>query len=1137
MPGRGGLRRIAAVGLSAAALLSGTGAPAWSVEVNLGPYNARFLEGGVGLERDLAADSFALTTNAAFTLSGWVRPDRIQPGKIVIAAIGDPRQACRCLALADGRLSLGDASAAQPLRAGAWQFVAAVSDGRTLSLFVGGRLVASAPAGRLATAPKLALAPVVETGHFGGALVGFTLARGAMSAAGIRSLATARPDFDLVVMQEVGVGWPVQVKAWTGLQVPQDPWTLPTAKAAFDKPVAKPIPSDPSLAPLGTARWAVNGWRLAEGPQVKADGASLSRPGYDDRAWHPATVPGTVLQTLIDRGVYPDPSRGLNNLAIPERLARQHYWYRTRIDLPPLAAGRSRTLLFKGINYAAEIWLNGERIGDIKGAFIRGRYDVTAKLRPGANYLAVRISPPPHPGIPHEESIAAGPGENGGRVALDGPTFAASEGWDWIPGVRDREAGLWQGVELVETGVLRILDPKIVTDLPLPRTDSAEVTIEIPVENVSSAPVEAAIAARFGDVRVAKTVTVAPGTSLVRFAPAEFPALVLRNPQLWWPNGYGEPNLYDLDLSLEVGGVRSDGRSLRFGVREVSYDLSLFDSAGKLRRVNVSYTDGLKRGEQLVDVRHEAIKRSPMGWVESLTAAGETSPAVRDVEATSPYPHLAIRVNGVKIAARGGSWGMDDFLKRVSRARLEPYFRLHREANVNIIRNWMGTNTEPEFYDLADEYGIMVLNDFWDSTQNFQLEAEDPALFVANARDTISRYRNHASIILWFGRNEGVPQPVLNEGLAAAAAELDGTRWFTGSSNEVNLQGSGLYNYRPPVGYFTDLANGFSVETGSPSLATLEAIEAMIPEQDRWPISDSLAYHDWHFGGNGDVKSFMETLERQFGAPTSLEDFERKAQMMNFVTYRAIFEGMGAHLWTKNMGRLLWMTHPSWPSNHWQIYSSDYDTHASYYGVKHAGEPIHVQMNLPDFVLAVVNTTREARPGLRLEARVYGLDNRLLLSRDDRVESPANQTSSGPPLALQPLLDREGLVLVKLRLADERGETVSENFYWQGKDDASYRRLGTLSPQALTASARLAGQRVSVNLANRAGQAVLAAKLTLLDAKGERILPAYYSDNYISLLPGEKRDVSIDIPAGTAIPARIGLRGWNVVQQEIAVSK
>jgi hypothetical protein len=178
----------------------------------------------------------------------------------------------------------------------------------------------------------------------------------------------------------------------------------------------------------------------------------------------------------------------------------------------------------------------------------------------------------------------------------------------------------------------------------------------------------------------------------------------------------------------------------------------------------------------------------------------------------------------------------------------------------------------------------------------FSARAQDPALFLANARDVISRYRNHPSIAVWFGRNEGVPQPIINEGLADLVATLDGTRYYTGSSNSVNLQGSGPYNYRPPEQYFTGLARGFSVEVGTPSLATLESLRASIPPADRWPLSDTYAYHDWHFGGNGDVASFMAALAEQYGAGTSLEDFERKAQIMDYVSYRAIFEGFAAHL-------------------------------------------------------------------------------------------------------------------------------------------------------------------------------------------------------------------------------------------------
>ena len=781
-------------------------------------------------------------------------------------------------------------------------------------------------------------------------------------------------------------------------------------------------------------------------------------------------------------------------------------------------------------------------MGDIRGAFTRGVFNVTGRLRPGRNnVLLVRVSPPPHPGIPHEQSIAAGPGENGGNLALDGPTFIAAEGWDWIPGIRDRNTGIWQDVELTASGPLRLLDPHVVTRLPLPRTDTADVSIAVTVENRASSAVRATLLARFDSVAVEKRVVLQPGITQVRLDPREFPQLHLVAPRLWWPNGYGAANLYRLEISAFANDAPSDMLALKFGVRELTYELSLFDSEGRLRRVEVDPTAGTALGQQLIDVRHQAIKRTPQGWAESLTAAGETSAAVRPVANDSLTPYLAIRVNGVPIAARGGSWGMDDARKRVSRARLEPYFKLHREAHLNIIRNWLGQNTEDVFYDLADEYGLLVLNDFWVSTQDFQVEPQDPALFLANARDVISRYRNHPSIAVWFGRNEGVPQPIINEGLADLVGSLDGTRYYTGSSNRVNLQDSGPYNYRPPEQYFTDLAQGFSVEVGTPSLSTLESVRASIPEADRWPLSDTYAYHDWHFGGNGDVATFMAALALQYGAAKNLEDFERKAQLMNYVSYRAIFEGFQAHLWTKNSGRLLWMTHPSWPSNSWQMYSSDYDTAAAYYAVKKACEPLHAQLDLSDLSLTVVNTTLAPQRHLTLRTRVISLDNRTLAERVDAANVPANSILTLPRLDLAKVLAREGLVLVKLTLVDSTGATRSQNLYWQGTDAASQRRLVDLVPQPIdvAAHARPIDREMGVDviLANKGSEPALGIKITLLDQNSQRVLPIYYDDNYIALLPGETRRIHVVCPVESGRCARVALRGWNAEPREIVIGQ
>jgi hypothetical protein len=1112
---------------------------------NSGPYNLTFLEGGIGMSRPLAADNPTLAADASWSITGWLRPTIGQSGDVIVAAVGDTDiTSCRCLMLHDGKLQIRaggfEVSAPQPMQPGNWYALAATYDGQSLRLYVDGQPVGTRQVTKQlpAVSPTLALAPTASDPdqHFGGSVAQFQLASGVVTAERVQHLYSTRPEFSLVIFQNVGAGWPFQEHAWRGLLVPQDPWTLPRSNTPPARPVAVPETPGAPLQSSGDNAWAVGAWRMVEAPKVTATGAELSAAQFDATSWYSAVVPGTVLTTLIARGVYPDPTYGLNNMAIPESLNKQDYWYRTTFDTPTGADRRRFTLTFNGINYSAEVWLNGTRLGEIKGAFARGAFDVTEQLKPRQpNTLAVRVSPPPHPGIPHEESIAAGPGGNGGSLALDGPTFIASEGWDWIPGIRDRNTGIWQDIQLKATGAIRLLDPHIVTHLPLPKTDQADISIEVAVENHHSTPTPVTVQASVEGMTVETAITLPPGTTTVALTPD----LRINKPRLWWPNGYGSPDLYTMTLSVAENSKPSDTRSVRFGIRQLTYELSLFDHQGKLRRVEVDPTAGSARGETLVDVRHEAIKKTANGWAESLTAAGETSPAVRDIPTKSLAPYLTIRVNGVPIAVRGGSWGTDDLLKRVSRERLEPYFRLHQAANLNIIRNWLGQNTEEVFYDLADEYGLLVLNDFWASTQDFQLEPEDPQLFLANARETVLRFRNHPSIALWFGRNEGVPQPVINEGLADLIARLDGTRHYTGSSNSVNLQGSGPYNYRPPVQYFTELARGFSVEVGTPSLATLESIEAMVPAADRWPISDTLAYHDWHYGGNGDVASFMSALEQQLGAPTSLPDFERKAQMLNYVAYRAVFEGFQAHLWTQNSGRLLWMTHPAWPSNHWEIYSSDYDTQASYYGVKSACEPLHAQMNLPDYSLAVVNTTRAAHRDLTLTSRVFALDGRLLARRASRVSAPANATQTLPPLNLAPTLASEDLVLVALTLDDAHGKRLSENIYWQGRDDPSQRKLNSLAPQKLAVTTqtvpRGAQTVVSVTLENEGTVPALATKLTVVDADGKRVLPVLYSDNYVSLLPHEPREVEILCPQGGQC-SNIQVRGWNVVPASVHIN-
>jgi len=1138
-----------------------------------GPFNGAFLPDGDGLRKKLGRNDSVLRADSPWSLSCWVKTAEAVKAPSLVAGVGDPTEEYpRYLALDDGQVLLwmgkdNRLAGAAPLTAGTWHFLAATFDGEEFRLYSDGREVASGKLDLGSVSPVLQMAPHSSSQssnwqHFGGKIASLNLLRRALSGDEVKQLNRAAENFSLVEFEEGSKPWYVQTRAQAGYRAPQDGMSMPRSKAAFSHPTAQPAPAQRNpLEPKGENQWILSdGWSMAAAPTVDAPGEAISQPGFRAKQWLAATVPGTALTTMIDRGVYPDPDYGLNNLAIPESLNKQDYWYRVEFKAPKDVSGRRLALTFQGINYQAAVWLNGQSLGTITGAFIRGVFDVSGVVKADAtNALAVRVSPSPHPGIPQEQSLAGGPGENGGLMCLDGPTFVATEGWDWIPAVRDRDTGIWQPVTLTATSAVKIGDAQVVTKLPLPDTSAAEVEITVPLENLSSSPVHGMLKASFDETVVTKDVILGPGKSSVQLTSSEFAQLKVQHPRLWWPNGYGKQELYELKMSFSEGGHESDAKQARFGIREISYELSLLDSAGHLRRLEYSPTAGRAAGQPVVDASHEGMREIPpaepfpstfpaewregwKSWVASLVPGGELSPSVRMLEDTRSSPYLVIKVNGVRIACRGGSWGMDDSRKRVSRERLEPYFRLHRDANLNIIRNWVGQSTEEVFYDLADEYGLLVWNDFWESTQNYNVEAQDPVLFLDNARDTILRFRNHPSIALWCGRNEGVPQPILNQGLAELVRTLDGTRYYSPSSNQINLQNSGPYKYSDPVLYYTSLNRGFSVETGTPSFSTLESFRAWIPKEDQWPISDDWAYHDWHQSGNGDMAPFMEQMQAEFGAPVSLEDFERKAQMLNYVDHRAIFEGMNAHLWTPNSGRMLWMTQPAWPSNTWQILSSDYDTQASFYGVKKACEPVHVQLDLSTYGVAVVNTSTRSLTDLVVSASVYSLENKLLLHREDKRDANADSVTDGFKLELAPWLSADGVVLVKLELRNSTGEMVSENFYWLGAEAASYRPLNRLPAASLsiTAEAVRAGAsiHVRVELRNTGKVVSLANKLTLFNAgDGSRILPAYFSDNYLSLLPGEDQKIDIEYPAKSGNgAARLEIRGWNVALQTVPVT-
>src|SRR5271155_2566799 len=494
-----------------------------------GPYNAVFLPDGEGLKKPLNEHDSVLLASSPWTLYCWIRPDETLQGPTLIVGIGTiADEYSRYIGIERGNLLLrigqdNSFESEVDLRPREWHLIAATFDGSEYNLYNGGGVAGAGKLDLGSVSPVLQMAPAAQPGpnarHFGGNIASLTLLRRALDPKEIAQLAQQPPNFELIEFEEGSKPWPVQTRGQAGYRAPQDPSTMPVSKAPFSKPVARSLPpSRESLRASGENEWTLAaGWMLTPAPEVKATGAEMSQPGFGMRDshvkdWWPATMPGTVLTTMVDRGVYPDPDYGLNNLAIPESLNKQDYWYRTEFKAPANLAGRHLTLTFQGINYAAAVWLNGHSLGAIKGAFIRGVFDVTGILKPGqTNALAVRISPPPHPGIPQEQSIKGGPGENGGIMCLDGPTFVATEGWDWIPAIRDRDTGIWQPVTLTATGTIKIGDPQVVTSLPLPDTSRADVEITVPLENLSSSPVSGTLKASFAEIVVVKQVTLAPG--------------------------------------------------------------------------------------------------------------------------------------------------------------------------------------------------------------------------------------------------------------------------------------------------------------------------------------------------------------------------------------------------------------------------------------------------------------------------------------------------------------------------------------------------------------------------------------------------------------------------------------------------
>lgn len=840
------------------------------------------------------------------------------------------------------------------------------------------------------------------------------------------------------------------------------------------------------------------GWYKQNSACQPTEGETLSRNGYEAKGWYKATVPGTVLTTLVDNGVYPEPTYGENNRpeVIPESLNRRDWWYRTKVTVPESFKDKTVWLNFDGINYQAEVWVNGRIAGRMTGAFKRASFDLArCDAKAGKDVtIAVRISPQPTVGVPSEHTMGTTGGPCGGVARLDGPTFGCSVGWDWLSGVRDREAGLWRKVTLTATGDAKLLDPQVVTDLPdLPKLDTATVTVKVPVRNLTEKALDGTLTVAFDDVKVEKKVALgAYETATVAFTPAEFAALTVKNPKLWWPNGLGEPALHGLKLSLKVGGQASDAKDVTFGMRKFSY-----------------FTEGKS--------------------------------------------NFALSVNGVRVFMRGGNWGLDEMLKRVRAARIDDQVRLHREGNFNMIRDWGGMSMSDELAAACDKYGILLWEDFW------QFNSIDPVntdLYFAHVRDSVLRLRNHASLVLWCSRNEATPPKYLDDEMRHLLMEVDPTRHYqSNSGGGYGFNSGGPYDWTPParLSRFIEDPNWnrnetFKTEIGGVSIPTIESIMTMFPAEDCDGFTDAWGEHNICAAGGRKYPRYMKT---RYGEIRNFPDFVRKAQLMNYEMHRAIYEGRIGRMFEPMEGALLWMSIPAHPSFIWQAMSYDLDVHGTYFGIKKACETRHAFFNESENggIVQVVNHDKTPFTG-SVKLTVYNLDATVAGEQTFPVRLGAVEKAKLGDVAWPANLSK--VHFLKLALTDADGKPVSDNFYWHNRacnpadrkdlrDDnrlVSYddlKDLDTLPQVTLEARARTAekdGQvLVAVELKNPSKAMAVMAHLQLRGQKsGLRVLPTTYSDNYISLVPGETKRVLVSCRKeqlkGEA--PFVTVDGWNV---------
>ena len=790
---------------------------------------------------------------------------------------------------------------------------------------------------------------------------------------------------------------------------------------------------------------------------VLGSGWQLSRTGGPEQC--KASVPSTVAGSLEEAGFFGDDLLVGRNYERADKSIFDSEWvYSTRFKT---RRGAHTELVFDGLNYYADIFLNGTQIASSDttyGVFIRRSYDVTRLLK-RCNTLEVKLK-------------RAQPGDlNIGFV-------------DWNPRPLDESMGIVRPVTLHTTGAVSIEDVYVVPKLEVPSLAQADLDVRVTVRNLEARPVDAVLVLDLEDAGTARIpVRLAAGeTKAVLLTPSEAAILHLDRPRVWWSHDLGTPELYALKVRAEADGRISDRKELSFGVRSIESRLT--DKG--YRQMTLNGRDILVKGA---------------GWTDDIFLRDTPESIERQVRYVMDMNLNLIRFENI--------WGKDDTVydlcDRLGVLALVGFscqWEWEDYCGLPEVKGYGCINT-PESEALAVRY-------FHD--QVVRLHNHPSVIAWMTGSDRIPNPGLEKRYLAIYEQEEYRPY-------ICSAKDQKSLAGRSGTKME------GPYEYVGPDYWYKDTkaggAFGWNTETGiGANVAQLESIRRMVPEQALWPLSDSWDYHCTAAASamhSTDV--LQEVIKGQYGGWKDLDDFVRKAHAVDYDGTRAMFEAFRVRT-PKATGIVQWMLNSAWPSLYWQLYDWYGVPTAGYYGTKKGCEPVQLLFDYADRKVYAVNESLEAR---ELTASVKVFDEASRLLAEERKTVKPGYRDVVPVFELKRFDGKPHFVALALTAAD--GTPVADNFYCIPARDNEYRWKKTnwyVTPIDSYADLTFAfsgkadvdmkvaktGEGFEVTLSNRSDTVAYMNILKAKDAAGQLVVPAYWSDNFFPLLPRQTKTVS-----------------------------